>query len=153
MGMPAKKNAHYGSGMMRKPPGVSANDLWKREVSRRKSAMRKRQAEKKHAAATQDVLTRKALLAVSGGAMGAVFSQGEKYELPFEIGGTKVHTGLVAGVVGTLAEAFAGDAIDNAVPGGTKILGAISDAGLVLASAHYGAELATPAAPAPADDA
>ncbi len=71
MGMPAKKNAHYGSGMMRKPPGVSANDLWKREVSRRKSAMRKRQAEKKQAAATQDVLARKGLLLVSGAAMGA----------------------------------------------------------------------------------
>jgi hypothetical protein len=85
--------------------------------------------------------------------MGAVFSQGEKYELPFEVGGTKVHTGLLVGTVLTLAEAFAGDAIDDAVPGGTKILGAVSDAGLVLASAHYGAELATPAAPAPADDA
>jgi len=139
--------------MMRKPPGVSANDLWKREVSRRKSAMRTRQAEKKQAAATQDVLARKGLLLVSGAAIGAVFSQGEKYEFPFEGGGTKVHTGLVAGIAGTLAEAFAGDAIDDAVPGGTKILGAISDAGLVLASAHYGAELATPAAPAPADDA
>ncbi len=151
--MPAKKNAHYGSGMMRKPPGVTANDLWKREVSRRKSAMRKRQAEKKQAAATQEVLARKGLLLVSGAAMGAVFSQGEKYELPFEVGGTKVHTGLLVGTVLTLAEAFAGDAIDDAVPGGTKILGAVSDAGLVLASAHYGAELATPAAPAPADDA
>jgi len=151
--MPAKKNAHYGSGMMRKPPGVSANDLWKREVSRRKSAMRKRQAEKKQAAATQDVLARKGLLLVSGAAMGAVFSQGEKYEFPFEVGGTKVHTGLVAGIAGTLAEAFAGNAIDDAIPGGSKLIGAISDAGLVLASAHYGAELATPAAPAPADDA
>jgi len=153
MGLPAKKKAHS-SGVMRKPPAVTANDLWKREVSRRKSAMRKKQAEKKHAEMAQDVLTRKALLAVSGGAMGAVFSQGEKYELPFELGGTKVHTGLAVGIVGTLAEAFAGKAIDDAIPGGTKIIGAISDAGLVLASAHYGADLATPAAPpAPADDA